>query len=191
MKRAVFLLICCLALLLTACAGAGASATDPATASPVTEPSAPQFGNFRLGMSVSEFLSYLEETNLEIELPDYGLSPIPKEAGDAPKDGRIYNGTDLSFYYRIRGRQLQFTFSFEETLQSIFCQDTAFATAEGLCSGDNIQRMIQLYGTAYEKDVEDYPVYQYQLDGGYLNVFYNDDTVTGWSVTSYSNINND
>ena len=40
--------------------------------------------------------------NLEIEMPDYDEIPLPSDAADAVEDGRVYNMTDYSFYYKLK-----------------------------------------------------------------------------------------
>jgi hypothetical protein len=116
---------------------------------------------------------------------------FPKEVENPIRDGRTYHQVDLSFsYYTLYQRQC-FTFSFEGKLQSISSWDEELPTAQGLKTGDSIKRMQQIYGTDFKKDVEDYPVYQYRIDGGYLNVFYENDRVKGWMISTYPNINSD
>ena len=150
-----------------------------------------RYPDIPLGTTPEELLAQLESISFMLDMPDYEQYQFPEEVNTPIKDGRTYNLTDLSFSYYTLSRKQCFTFSFEGKLQSISSWDEELPTAKGLKTGDSIKRMQQIYGTDFKKDVEDYPVYQYRIDGGYLNVFYENDRVQGWSFNTYPNINND
>ena len=149
------------------------------------------YPDIRLGMTPEELLTQLGSSGFTLEMPDYDEYVFPEEVTDPVKDGRTYNLTDLSFSYHTPYGRQTFTFSFDGKLRSFSSWDEELPTAEGLKAGDSLRQMQQLYGTDLQKDVDDYPVYQYRIDGGYLNVFYENDRVKGWCISTYPNINND
>ena len=150
-----------------------------------------KYPDIPLGITPEELLAQLDAIGFMLDMPDYEEYVFPEEVGTPIRDGRTYNLTDLSFSYYTPYQRQCFTFSFEGKLQSISSWDEELPTAQGLKTGDSIKRMQQIYGTDFKKDVEDYPVYQYRIDGGYLNVFYENDRVKGWCISTYPNINND
>ena len=150
-----------------------------------------KYPDIPLGITPEELLAQLDAIGFMLDMPDYEEYVFPKEVENPIRDGRTYNLTDLSFSYYTPYQRQCFTFSFEGTLQSISSWDEELPTAQGLKTGDSIKRMQQIYGTDFKKDVEDYPVYQYRIDGGYLNVFYENDRVKGWMISTYPNINSD
>ena len=58
--------------------------------------------DFALGITPVQMLSQAGKLNLEIEMPDYDEIPLPSDAADAVEDGRVYNMTDYSFYYKLK-----------------------------------------------------------------------------------------
>ena len=126
---------------------------------------------FTLGMSEEDFLKKAKDIGLELEDKKY------VEANCQEEYTTSYEELNIEFY--------------EGKLIEIWTNKARVPTAEGLYVGDSIDRMIEIYGTDYKKDVEDYSVYQYQIDDCYLNIFYEDGVITSWSFAVYPNINND
>lgn len=186
--KTVCLLLLCLILL----AGCQSLTVPPVTTVPAqTTAPAIVLDRICLGMTPAELLVLLDSVELSLEMPDYNETPIPGEVENPVQDGRIYNLTDLSFTYHTADWAQYFTFSYEGELVRYGANSSDFSTHKGLYVGDSVEKMKTLYGTDFQKDVEDYPVYQYRLENGYLNIFYEGDTVTSWCVSAYPNINND
>jgi len=185
MRTKITLILLVLCLFISGCNSA--SNQNTTTSTTPTHP----LQKITLGLTPEQLLSLLSEAEIQIELPDYTEFPLPEDVPNAIPDGRIYNMTDLSFYYKAKNYDLFFTFSYEGSLRSIHCRDAKISTPKGLAVGDSMKAAKALYGTDCTEDPEDMPVIQYKLADGYFNVFYADDTVTGWSLNTYPNINND
>lgn len=151
----------------------------------------PPLSKITLGMTPKQMLDQLEIIGVQIEMPDYSEYPLPDGITDAVEDGRIYNMTDISFYYKAKDHELYLTFDPDGLLCTITNRDKAFLSAEGLEIGVSLDEAKAIYGTDYTKDPEEMPILQYNLGDGYLNIFYENDTVTGWTLSKYPNINND
>ncbi len=182
--KTIRLLALCLCFVLLCGCQAPATTTVPSTQSA-------QEVVIQLGMTPDELLPLLETMGLTLEMPDYNENPFPEDVENPVHDGRLYNMTDLSFTYHTKDWAQTFTFSYEGKLVRYSSNDTALATAEGLTAGETVKQMENLYGTDYQKDVEDYTIYQYNLENGYLTVFYEGTYVTSWMISTYPNINND
>lgn len=138
-------------------------------------------------MKPEEVMEALEDKGMELRPVDL----MPDGIENPVKDGRQYNATDFSFYYYTAGG-VMITFSPEDDeMWRIDVDDPSIATAEGLRIGDSIQKMESLYGTAYRKDVEDFPVYQYYNGTHYLDVFYEGGAVRNWRIDVWPGINHD
>lgn len=171
--------ILCLCLLLGGCSESTATANGRIL-----------LDNIELGITTDELIQKLEEKQIEL-ITDQNDSPIPDEAKDAPKDGRIYNMTDLSFYYDALGYDLIFTFSFEGNLIGITCRDENILTPKGFAVGNTLDTAKKMYGSGYTEVDEGVKVIQYNNDGEYFNLYYDNGIVTAWSINLYQNINND
>lgn len=185
--KTIRLLVLCLCLALLCGCQSPATTSEPTS---TTEPTT-QEAVITLGMTPEQLLEQLNTMGLQLEMPNYDENPFPEEVENPIRDGRLYNMTDLSFTYHTKDWAQIFTFSFEGKLVRYSSRDTALATAEGLAAGDTVKQMENLYGTDYQKDVEDYTVYQYNLENGYLTVFYEGTNITSWMISTYPNINND
>lgn len=183
--RKIFICIIVLCLFMSGC-GLHNTALDPQG-----EPGAQFIDNISLGITPQQLLEHLSRINFEVDMPDYEEFPLPEEIADAVPDGRIYNMTDLSFYYKIKDYDLYFTFGNEGYLVSIHCQDEKISTSKGLVVGDSLDKAKALYGSDFEQNDEGFTVLQYKNNDGYLNVFYSENVITHWSFTKHPNINND
>ena len=179
---------CLILVLLFFISGCTLQNTNPeSTATPAVS----LFDAISLGITPEQLLTYLSEANIPIELPDYTDFPLPEDVPDAVKDGRTYNMSDLSFYYQAEGIRLLFTFNYDSRLSSISCRDKEIATPKGLAVGDSLDTAKQIYGNEFVENPEDLNALQYHCEQGYLNIFYEENIVTGWSLNSYQNITND
>lgn len=149
------------------------------------------FREIPLGITPEQLFEQLAEANLSVQMPDYEEFPLPEDVPDGVQDGRIYNMTDLSFYYKAEGLELYFTFSYEGELVTVSCSDGEISMPMGLAVGDSLDAAKSIYGSNYEENCEDYSVLQYRTDEGYLAVFYEENAVTSWRLSKYPNINND
>ncbi len=184
MLKRFFWLFPLLCVLITACGAEKEPQHMPA------EDSSGTADSIVIGMTVDEMESVLQSQGVELIMPEYDEELLAEELQDMPRDGRMYNLTDYSFYFRAENGGT-YTFSYEGVLCSISAFDSTLATAEGVKAGDSVEKMESIYGTGYDKDVEDYQVYRYEIDGVYLMFFYEDDFITGWRLSAYPNINND
>ena len=185
-KIIVLLLLFCILI-----GGCRSVITDNTTINTTVATTTQSICDISLGITPEQFLSVLSEAGIQIEMPDYAEIPLPDDVSNAITDGRIYNMTDLSFYYKAKDYNITFTFSYEGSLINISCHDESIPSREGLVVGDSVKTAEKLYGTDGTYNPEDFSVIQYKVAEGYLNVFYNEDTVTGWSLSTYPNINND
>lgn len=165
--------------------------TDNTTINTTVTTTTQSIGDISLGITPKQFLEVLSKAEIQIAIPDYAELPLPDDVPDAAKDGRAYNMTDYSFYYKAKDYSLTFTFSYEGSLINIYCADARIPSHKGLVIGDSVKKAEQLYGADYTHNPEDVLVMQYKVDKGYFNVFYSDGVVTGWSLSAYSDINND
>ena len=171
MFRKFVLLLAAICLLLCGCAGKQPAAENADPLAAIT-----------LGMTPEQFLAEMEKANIEISMPDYAEYPIPEDVLDGKKDGRIYNYADYSFFYEAKDHDIHFTFTDTGTLEIIVCHDPAFATREGLKVGDSRQTVETLYTVPADDGIDD----QYKTQNGYMKVFYENDTVTAWLWSEYS-----
>ena len=156
------------------------------------KPQADFLNDISLGDTYLQVLECLSEANIQLEMPDYSETPIPDEISNATEDGREYNMTDLSFYYKVKNYRLIFPFSYEGYLVSISCRDAKIASPKGLCVGDNLDTTKKLYGNSFIENPESINLLQYKNDNDeYFNIYYENDIVIGWKYTLYQNINND
>ncbi len=199
-KRLLLLLVLC--VMLTACGVQIPTDQDLHTVPPTTQTLQPTtaplepdpvlcLDGFTLGMTPDQLFEQVGALDLEIEMPNYDETPLPPEAADAAADGRIYNMTDLSFYYKLRDHDTYFTFSQEGELVTISNQDPEIRSHRGLEIGCSLDTAIEIYGLGYVENPEDYSVLRYDAPDGYICIFYEDHTVTGWRLSKYENINND
>ncbi|HIZ84752.1 MAG TPA: hypothetical protein H9668_10120 [Firmicutes bacterium] len=182
----------------TAAADTSAAAPDTGDDSMVSEvgieppnlqvtPFSPEVDGIAFDMTPEEVLEALEDKGMELRPVDL----MPDGIENPVKDGRQYNATSGSFYYYTVS-DIMITFSPEgDEMWHIDVGNPSIATAEGLRIGDSIQKMESLYGTAYRKDVEDFPVYQYYNGTHYLDVFYEGDAVRNWRIDTWPGINHD
>ena len=170
--RKIILLIFILCLFINGCS------LHNAFLEPQRAPVSKLIENISLGITPQQLSNHLSKTNLKIDMPNYEESPLPDEAINTVPDGRIYNITDLSFYYKIQDYDLFFTFSYEGYLVSIYCQDKKISTPKGLAVGDSLDKVKKLYGSSFEQNVDNINVLQYKSNDGYLNVFYSENMVT-------------
>jgi len=184
MLRRFFWLILLFCILITAC-----GAEKEVQQMPV-ENVAEAADCIAIGMTVNEIKSALHNQEIELIMPEYDEKLLSEDLQDMPRDGRMYNLTDYSFYFCAQNGA-SYTFSSEGVLCSISTFGSTLATKEGIKAGDSVGKMESVYGTDYVKDVEDYQVYRYEIDGVYLMFFYEDDFITGWRLSAYPNINND
>lgn len=147
--------------------------------------------DFALGITPVQMLSQAGKLNLEIEMPDYDEIPLPSDAADAVEDGRVYNMTDYSFYYKLKDCDTYFTFSPEGKLVGISSRDAAVVFTKVVRIGSSLDDAIAVYGREYVENPEDYSAVQYNTPDGYLDIFHEYGIVTGWSPSAYANINND
>ena len=138
-------------------------------------------------MSPEQLLKKLDDLKIKLVWPE---NPQEHDVHDIPivEDGRRYNH-DASFRYKS-DIGLSFGYYSDETNWYINAPDD-MPTVEGLKSGDSVKKMKSIYGDNYRKNVEDYNVCQYYNGDVYLNIYYNDDIVSGWSMKKWSGINDD
>jgi hypothetical protein len=144
-----------------------------------------------LGMSPEDMIAQLAKYGISVEMPDYSEYEIPEEIADGKEDGRIYNMTDYSFYYKAEGLDVYFTFSAEGELYSVSNWDGNVVSEAGLEIGSSMDEVKRIYGAEPLENPEGFGVLQYSTDDGYLNIFHEDNVVTGWNLSRYQNINND
>lgn len=143
-----------------------------------------------LGLNPDQTIKKLESLGLSVQIPDYNECPIPDDAINAKEDGRIYNITDYSFYYNVKDYTLILTFSDQGELISISNWDKRLKL-NNTKLGQTLSDVEKNLGEIYRENPEDYNLLQYKTNGGYFNVFYENDAVVGFSLSKYENINND
>ena len=188
MRTKLFAILLIVSLLLVGC-GSKAPDTPAAPAEPVVSEN--PLEAITLGISPAQLLELLTKAGLQVDMPDYTESPLPEDVPGAPQDGRLYNLSDYSFYYRAAGYDLFFHFSYEEQLTSVACADDKIPTPEGLFVGESLKKAKSIYGNDYVENPEDDTLIQYKIGDSYLNLFYEGDTITSWDLDIYPNINND
>ena len=144
-----------------------------------------------LGMSPDSMIVQLARNGISVEMPNYDENPLPDEVEDSKEDGRIYNMTDFSFYFKAQDLDVYFTFSEDEKLCTISNWDAQIVSAEGLEIGCTVDEAMRIYGAASMEKPEEYSALQYTVNEAYLTVFYEDHIVTGWCLSQYPQINND
>lgn len=186
--RKITIILVALCLLMSGCgapAGIHSSAPSNVQGRPALAPISLE--GIALGMTPAELMNWLDKNELAIDMPDYNEFPIPDDV-TAPKDGRVYNIADYSFYYTLKDYRLHFTFT-DEGLIIVSCFDSKVTTPKGLKVGDSITNAKKLYGdTDAEADPRTY--LKYSLNGGFLIIFLEDDAVTNWLFSKYEDYGN-
>ena len=114
-------------------------------------------------------------------MPDYDEIPLPSDAADAVEDGRVYNMTDYSFYYKLKDCDTYFTFSPEGKLVGISSRDAAVVFTKVVRIGSSLDDAIAVYGREYVENPEDYSAVQYNM----FRFFPQDLSLKSW-ITSNS-----
>jgi len=165
----------------------GSSAGTTTTTTAGTTTAELQFTEFsstvngiQFGLSPEQLLIELESKNIDLVMPDYSL--VYDGISNIVEDGRTYNH-DASYFYASVD-EVHFGYDADGTATYISVFNANIPTAEGLKIGDSIEKLADIYGEEYQKDVEEYHFYQYYNGKEYLNVFYQDNLVKGFQITA-------